>query len=923
MPDPTLIFTGGNYVATGLSVATAISAAITLAIGFAILVRGRESSISTVFFLITILSAFWLTCFSMMYASENAVVALWWARASRLPIGLLPAAAFHFAALQSAGRRTLRVTTRMAWVVGGGIGLVAATTPFFVANVTRRAWGYFPVQGPAATAFGLFAAVLVIPAVLLLLGAYKESEGQAKERAGALLLAFLLGSVGFIDFLPAAGIEIYPVAYTSVFAFVIVAAAAVWRYQLVDLTPGYAASQILDTMKSAVLLVDMEGTIRVVNFAAANMLGYAHADLVGHPLKKILDVDESTSTKRLLNSTGVLEQQMGWRSATNAHVDVLCSSSFVRDVDGAPVGVVYVASDFTERKRAEQRLRDSEARYRNLFERNLAGVYRTAVDGRVLDCNDAFARMFGYESRQDMLQHSAHSLYFDNDDRERILNLLREQKTLMNLEARLRRKDDTPIWVLENMSLLEQDGQPGVIEGTIIDITDRKAALEKIEYQAYHDVLTGLPNRLLFRDRIAPALAHARRTSCTAAVLFFDLDEFKAVNDRLGHTVGDRLLQVIATRLGHSIRSEDTVARMGGDEFTVLLADVGDGRGATTVARKILEAIQEPVKVDEHVLRVTTSIGIALYPGDGFDAEALLKSADRAMYRAKQLGKNNYQYATPPPFDERLSLERRLRDAVEKNEFVLHYQPIVEIATGKLVGAEALLRWNDPAGGLLEPRSFMEAAQESEIMPVLGEWVLRTASEQMKRWHDMGHQSLRLSVNFSARQFHLREMPEMVRQVLAATRLPMSALDIEITEATVMLNPDLALGVMRELKQMGVHISIDDFGTGYSSISYLRRLPIDTVKIDREFVCDLVSDSDSRAIISAVLSMARHLDLRVVAEGVETGEQLEFLKREKCAEMQGYIHSRPVAAAAFEREMLTRFAEVDIETARREHPPVS
>ena len=647
MPDPGLIFSGGSYAATGLSVATAISAAISLAIGVVILVRGRDSTISTVFFLITVLAAGWLSCFSMMYASDSAAAALWWARLSRLPIALLPAAGFHFAALQSAGRRTLRVTTRMAWVVSGAIGLVAATTPFFVATVTKRTWGYFPVTGPAATAFGLFAAVLVIPAVLLLLRVYRESEGHAKERAGALLLAFLLGSVGFIDFLPAAGVEIYPVAYTSVFAFVIVAAAAIWRYQLVDLSPAYAASQILDTMKSAVVLVDMEAKIRVVNYAATQMLGYEEADLVGHPLKKILDVDELTSTKRLLNSTGVLEQLMGWRTATNAHVDVLCSSSFVRDAEGEPVGVVYVASDFTERKRAEQRLRDSEARYRNLFERNLAGVYRTTVDGRVLDCNDAFARMFGYGSRDEMLQHSARSLYFDNSERERVLELLRQQKTLMNLEGRMRRRDDSPMWALENMTLLERHGEPGVIEGTIIDITDRKAALEKIEFQAYHDVLTGLPNRLLFRDRISLALAHARRTGCTAAVLFFDLDEFKAVNDRLGHTVGDRLLQEIAARLGHSIRSEDTVARMGGDEFTILLADVGDGRGASTVATKILEAIQEPVVIDDHVLRVTTSIGIALYPGNGADAEALLKSADGAMYRAKQAGRNNYQYATP------------------------------------------------------------------------------------------------------------------------------------------------------------------------------------------------------------------------------------------------------------------------------------
>jgi diguanylate cyclase (GGDEF)-like protein/PAS domain S-box-containing protein len=782
---------------------------------------------------------------------------------------------------------------------------------------------------------------------------------------------------------------------------------------------------MLGTMKSAVLLVDMDARIRVANHATSVMLGYRPNELAGVPLRKIFDTDPSLSTGKLLNSTGVLEQMMIWRAADGSRVDVLASSSFVRDVDGAPLGVVYVANDYTERKRAdealresEQRyralfdlnplpmwvydfetlrfiavndaavhhygysreeflslkitdirpqedvpsvlallpqlpervgpaifrhkkrdrsvidvdissfefisggrkrrlvmarditerqrserlLRESEARYRLLFERNLAGVYRTSADGVILDCNDACARIFGYSSREELLSQQVSSFYFDNSDRERMLEQLRENGSLTNLELRLRRRDGSAVWVLENASILE-GREAGIIEGTIIDITDRKYAQEEIEYQAYHDVLTGLPNRLLFRDRIGVALAHARRASRAAAIMFLDLDDFKNVNDSVGHTVGDHLLKAVASRLVGCVRAEDTVARMGGDEFTVLLSDVADGRGTATVARKILDTVNQPVVIDGHELKVTTSIGIAVFPGDGFDAETLLKNADRAMYRAKQLGRNNYQYATTPPVDDRLMLERRLSHAIEKNELILHYQPIVEIATGLVVGAEALVRWNDPTRGLLQPESFIPAAEESDLIITIGEWVLRTGCKQVKQWHDRGFGRLRLAVNLSPRQFQQRDLATRINRVLEETKFPGSCLEVEITESTVMQNAEVSLATMLMLKTMGVRISIDDFGTGYSSLSYLKRFPIDTLKIDQEFVRDLSADVNDQAIITAVVSMARALKLRVVAEGVETEAQLGFLQREECAEMQGFLYSRPVAAIDFEHAL--------------------
>jgi diguanylate cyclase (GGDEF)-like protein/PAS domain S-box-containing protein len=828
--------------------------------------------------------------------------------------------------------------------------------------------------------------------------------------------------LAFIDYFPAAGFAVHPIGYMAVLAFAVVGGSALARHHTIDLTPEYAATQILETMKSAVLLVGMDARIRVANHTACTMLGYKSPDLVGAPIKKILDGDQNISSGKILTSTGILEQMSGWRKADGTRIDVLASSSFIRDADGEPVGVVYVGTDYTERRRAdealresehryrtlfdcnplpmwvydfetlkfiavndeairhygysreeflamritdirpdadvpsvlallpqlpervgpavfrhkrkdgtlidcevssfefisggrkrrlvmaaditdrraaERLLRESEARYRLLFERNLAGVYRSDVDGRILDCNDACARIFGFDSREEMLSVDAHALYFERADRERMITQLREQRALPNLEMRLRRRDGAAVWVLENMTMLS-GSEEGVIQGTIVDITDRKTRQEEIEYQAYHDVLTGLPNRLLFRDRISMALAHARRSTRGVAVMFLDIDDFKDINDSLGHTVGDRLLQAIALRLVGSVRAEDTVARMGGDEFTVLLSDVADLRSAATVARKILETIAKPVLVDGHELNVTTSLGIAIFPGDGFDAETLLKNADRAMYRAKQFGRNNYQYATAPPLDDRLILERRLLQAIENDELLLHYQPIVEISTGHVVGAEALVRWNDPARGILPPESFIPAAEESDLIITIGDWVLRTGCRQMKRWHDSGLGNLRLAVNLSPRQFQQRDLAARVARVLEETKFPGHCLELEITESTVMENAEMSLTTMVVLKGMGVRISIDDFGTGYSSLSYLKRFPIDTLKIDQEFVRDLSADVNDQAIITAVVSMARALKLRVVAEGVETEAQLGFLQKEECAEMQGFLYSRPVGAGEFE-----------------------
>jgi diguanylate cyclase (GGDEF)-like protein len=339
-----------------------------------------------------------------------------------------------------------------------------------------------------------------------------------------------------------------------------------------------------------------------------------------------------------------------------------------------------------------------------------------------------------------------------------------------------------------------------------------------MEYQAYHDALTGLPNRLLFRDRIEIALAHSKRHRTAAAVMFLDLDHFKLVNDSLGHTVGDALLQEVGTRLVLSIRADDTVARMGGDEFTVLLTDVKEPGSPAIVGQKLLDAISQPMVIEGHELYVTTSIGIARSPEDGSDAETLLKRADGAMYRAKEAGRNNFQFATSASMEttsERLLIERSLHHAFERQEFVVHYQPMTNLLTGNIVGAEALIRWNHPERGLIAPDDFIPIAEECGLILPIGEWVLRTAVNQMKEWH-VDHGPLRVAVNLSARQFQQRDLTAMIERILMESHYPAELLDVEITESTAMQNADISLAVMKRLKQMGVRISIDDFGTGYS-----------------------------------------------------------------------------------------------------------
>jgi diguanylate cyclase (GGDEF)-like protein len=447
-------------------------------------------------------------------------------------------------------------------------------------------------------------------------------------------------------------------------------------------------------------------------------------------------------------------------------------------------------------------------------------------------------------------------------------------------------------------------------------IDQREKAEDRIRYLAYYDGLTGLPNRQLFQERLQNALATAKQKGTSLGLLFLDLDRFKQVNDTLGHSVGDELLCEVSDRMMSCVRFSDYVARtgvtepvgevsrLGGDEFTLLLPAIRDPQDAAKVAERVLEDLAKPFAVKGYELAATASIGIAVYPFDGEDSETLLRNADTAMYHAKSHNRNNFQFYTEEMNTvaaRKLLIASRLRGALERGEFSLHYQPLRDAVSGKVSGAEALLRWNDPESGPVGPDEFIPIAEDTGLIIDIGEWVLRTACEQARAWHDEGFQDIRMAVNVSSHQFRQTGWSETVAEILREAGLSPAQLELEMTETAIMQNDDATMAALSELSDMGVGLALDDFGTGYSSLSYLRRFPIDRVKIDRSFVGDITSDPEDAAITAAILAMAQSLQLLVVAEGVETVEQADFLRERGCDELQGYLFSRPVPAADFVR----------------------
>jgi diguanylate cyclase (GGDEF)-like protein/PAS domain S-box-containing protein len=544
-------------------------------------------------------------------------------------------------------------------------------------------------------------------------------------------------------------------------------------------------------------------------------------------------------------------------------------------------------------------LNEKNQQLTRIFESTIEGIMITDTNGVIQSVNPAFSLITGYNAAE-AIGHTPSLLKSDRHDADFFYSMWQAlvQNRQWQGEIWNRRKNGEvyPQWMALT-AIMDQEGQPSQYVGLFNDITEQKRNEERIRHQAYHDTLTGLPNRLLFNDRLQLALVQTRHASEQLAVMFIDLDRFKNINDSLGYSVGDQLLQSMAQRLKDCTRDEDTVARMGGDEFTVMLPRIKQLSDVNQVAHKVLNGLSQPLQVEGHELVVTASIGISLYPNDGKQAETLIKNADSAMYSAKEQGKNKYQlYNTDMNTNamEHLTLETQLRHALEHEEFCLHYQPQVNIASGQLIGFEALVRWQHPELGLVVPGKFIPLLEETGLIVPVGEWILNQACRQNHAWREAGLIPVRVAVNFSSHQFRTNTLSQMVKQALKNNDLPADSLEVEITEGVLMDDVQQCSKTLQQLRNMGVSIAIDDFGTGYSSLSYLKQLPVDTLKIDQSFVRDITCNPQDMEIVTSIITMAHGLDLRVIAEGVETTEQLQLLSDLGCDQIQGYFTGWPL-----------------------------
>jgi diguanylate cyclase (GGDEF)-like protein/PAS domain S-box-containing protein len=652
-----------------------------------------------------------------------------------------------------------------------------------------------------------------------------------------------------------------------------------------------------------------DGRIVEVNDAWLKYFGFSRPEAVGRTALEIeLWVDPAERAElreRLLEEGSFRDIPVRMRRKCGEAVELHLSVTHLRPRSDNLCVATY--GDLTHIRRTERRLRESEERFAKIFQASPdAIVISRLADGKYVEVNQAWLEIFGY-SREEIVGRTSTDIgiWAETAERARLVRAIAEQGAVRNFATRMRRKGGEIADILLSAELLDLDGEAHIIV-PLADVTERRRADERIQQLATRDALTGLPNRLLLSDRLALAIGNAQRGTSLLALLFIDLDRFKNINDSLGHAVGDALLRKVAERLGEIIRKGDTLARLGGDEFVVLLENTNAAEDAGQVARKILEAFTEPFDVDGQALRTACSIGISLYPSDARDAPTLIRYADTAMYQAKDDGRSAFRYFSSEMnarMLDRLWLEHGLREALALGQLQLAYQPKVNVHSGRVTGVEALLRWRHPEIGLIPPDRFIAVAEETGLIGELGLWALDEACKQVRKWTDTGYPAVPVAVNLSVRQFN-RDLAAKVAETLRRTGIDPRLIELEITESLFTRNPDEICGILAELSALGLRLSIDDFGTGYSSLNYVKRFLVNSLKIDRSFVSDIIDNPQDVAIIRAVIAMARSLGIKVIAEGVELVGQLHLLRQLECDEYQGYLFSRPIAAHELERRYL-------------------
>lgn len=657
---------------------------------------------------------------------------------------------------------------------------------------------------------------------------------------------------------------------------------------------------LFNTAPDLIWLKDVNGAYLMCNQLVETYLGVSESELKGttdynYIDKEQADLIQASDLKAIESGGEIVSEHWVTYAEDQRKVLLEITKTPVYDSVQQLIGVLGVAHDITKRSEVEAKLRQSA----KVFESTLEGVFITDKNSKILDVNQSFIDITGYERHEaigvtptilssgkhdkDFFKSMWHSINQTGQWRGEIWNKRKDQKIF-------------PMWLTISTVKNEENDVINYVS-VFTDITEIKKSQSELNFLAHHDALTSLPNRLFFNQKLDASLSHAKRIESKLAILFIDLDRFKNINDSFGHTAGDHLLIQLSKRLKKTVRMEDTLCRISGDEFIILFEDIKSTETVVHAIEKIMDVFSSSFTIEEHNIRITASVGISLYPMDGNSATDLIRNADAAMYRAKDEGRNTYQFYTrdlTTKAFERVIMETELREALANKEFYLHYQPQVDLQTKRLIGLEVLLRWRHPRLELVPPDQFIPLAEDSGLINPIGEWVLKEACQQAKKWVDQGFSFGRIAVNISGVQVNKGQLPEIVRRTLLETGLPAASLELEVTESFIMKQAEKAIIQLNELRKLGVLLSIDDFGTGYSSLSYLKRLPVHKLKIDRSFVCDIIEDSDDRAIINAIIAMGNSLGLAVIAEGVENIEQEQYLLSSGCNEAQGFFYSKPV-----------------------------
>ncbi len=661
---------------------------------------------------------------------------------------------------------------------------------------------------------------------------------------------------------------------------------------------------VVDQAGISYMITAPDGEIVYVNQAFEELTGYMAEDVLGRKPSILASGEHDSAFYRQMWQT-ILSGRVYRGIVKNRHRDgsVLICEKVIAPITNDKDEIEWFIStdrDLTDRIRLEEELRSSSEKLALIIDQAPLGIAVASEDGTLQEVNAAFSKLAGLSAEELQGMHVWDLTHPDDIESERkLVSALADGKIpSYTIEKRYVTKSDSVVWVRLHVARLPQlPGQQRLLIGMTEDISARKEAEEAILHQAFHDPLTGLPNRSLLLDRLYSMISRARRTGELVAVLFLDLDRFKSINDTLGHTTGDRLLKLTAERLSNSMREYDTVSRTGGDEFVLLLSSIKDVDQVVMTLERIIELMAEPFEIDGHELYTPTSIGVAVFPQDGNDAETLIKNADVALYKAKEAGRNCFMFYNPDQnvySHERLALENEMRKAIRENQFVLHFQPQIDILTKSLGGFESLVRWNHPEKGLISPGVFIPIAEETGMILPLGTTVLHAAFATAARWQSCGKQDFKISVNISGRQFYQKNFLSDLVALRDHYQIPGGCMELEITESIAMQMTPATMDVLLQLRSEGFLIALDDFGTGYSSLKYLREFPLDCLKIDRSFIECIETDRRQRDLLASIVGMARALDLVVVAEGVETEGQLKILTDFGCDRLQGYYFSPPL-----------------------------